>query len=225
MNAGERIILSGELIESIGMQVEDMASSLIAITETTLENGDFGNLRSAGRSRISYETSASGWNHTSYGISFPVMEKKRRKSIPRAWINYQISIFGGGIPTDQKGLKCIGPVVHISFWHEPTDFDDPGLYVEFPPAWDDCGIKDERLLVWDGGKLEEFPQWTFSIRLLDLHNEDALRKSIIEPMQALLANIEVAIALPADLPGLVFYTSEDQRNPGWNLIAREHKSP
>ena len=96
MNAGARIICSGELIEQVWMQVEDMAGSLSGLTETALENGEFAGLRSAGVAKPKYEQSASGWSTTSYGISFPVMEKKRRKSVPAAWINYQISVFGGG---------------------------------------------------------------------------------------------------------------------------------
>lgn len=219
MNAGARIICSGELIEQVWMQVEDMAGSLSALTETALENGEFAGLRSAGVSKPKYEQSASGWSTTSYGISFPVMEKKRRKSVPAAWINYQISVFGGGVPPHQDGTKSVGPVVHVSFWHDPTDFTDQGLYVEFPPAWDDCGIKDGRLLAWDGEEGDAFAQWTFSIRLLEMNDEDALRKSIIEPVKALLAGVQAAQALPAGLAGLVFYTSEDQSVPGWNLIA------
>jgi len=220
MNAGLRIIQSGELVEQIWMQVDEMAGALNAMTETALKNNEFANLRSAGVAKVQYEMSASGWSSTSYGISFPVMRKTRRKSVPAAWLNYQISVLGGGIPQDQDGTKSIGPVVHVSFWHDRADFSDPGLYVEFPPAWDDCGIEDGRLLVWKGEETDEFPQWTFSIRLLHLNNEEALRKSIIDPVKALLAGAQAATALPTGLPGLVFYASEDQSVPGWNLIAR-----
>ena len=220
MKAGMSIVHSGELVEQIWMQVVEMSDARSAMTETALKNNEFANLRSAGIAKVKYETSDSGRVDMSYSISFPVMRKTRRKSVPSAWLNYQVSVFGGGIPQDQDGTKSVGPVVHVSFWHDSTDFTYKGLYVEFPPAWDDCGIEDGRLLVWKGKETDEFPQWTFSIRLLDLNNEDALRKSIIEPVKALLARAQAATALPTGLPGLVFYTSEDQSIPGWNLIAR-----
>lgn len=209
MDAGEKIVRSCELVESIWMQVGDLANSLATLTESALKKGHFENLQSAGSSSDPSQYTDSGWTTSAYGISLPVMEKKRRKPVPSGWINYQTSVFGGGIPPSMGGeQKSIGPVVHVSFWHLATDFDDPGVFVEFPPAWDDWEIKDERLLFWKSEKEGEFDQWTFSIRLLDLNSEDAIRTSIIQPISALLAGEGAASALPAALPGLIFYAGE-----------------
>lgn len=219
MDAGTKIVRSCELVENVWSQIEELGNSLAALTESALKNGQFDNLRGAGSSVSSFETSTSGWNHTAHGISFPVMESKRRKATPTAWLNYQISVFGTGIPPLAESDASVGPVVHVSFWHLPTDFDDPGLYVAFPPEWDDWEIKDERLLFWKSEKDGQFHEWTFSIRLLDLHSEDALQTSIIEPIRALLAGAQVPVALPADLPGLVFYANTDQGASELSLIA------
>jgi hypothetical protein len=210
MDAGTRIVRSCELVENLWMQIDALGNSLIAMTESALKNNEFPSLQSAGPSTWASQISASRWNSTAYAISIPVRDKKRRKLEPTAWVNYQISVFGGGIPPSRSGDQdSIGPVVHVSFWHWKTDFKDPGMYVEFPPVWADDGeIRDERLLFWESGKDDQFSEWTFSIRLLDLNNEDALRTSIIEPIMGLLAKKETTAALPADLPGLIFYAGE-----------------
>jgi hypothetical protein len=207
MDAGTKIVRSFELVESIWTQIDNLGNSLAAMTEAALENGEFPQLQSAGASTWTYQESASGWNSTAYALSFPMMGKRRRKAEPAAWISYQISVFGGGIPPlDGGGPESIGPVIHVSFWHLSTDFDDAGMFVEFPPDWDDSWeIKDERLLFWKSEKEGEFDQWTFSIRLLDLNSEDAIRTSIIEPVRALLTGAQAASALPANLPGLIYY--------------------
>lgn len=213
MDAGTKIVRSFELVESIWTQIDNLGNSLIAMTEAALENGEFPHLQSAGASTWTYQESPSGWNSTAYALSFPMMGKRRRKTDPAAWINYQISVFGGGIPPlESGGQESIGPVIHVSFWHLKTDFDDAGVFVEFPSDWDDgWEIKDERLLFWKSEKEGEFDQWTFSIRLLDLNSEDAIRTSIIEPIRALLTGVQAASALPATLPGLIYYagTSKD----------------
>jgi hypothetical protein len=210
MDAGAKIVRSCELVESIWMQVADLSSSLGTLTESALKKGDFQGLQNAGSSTEQFQYTDSGWTTSAYGISFPVMEKKRRKLVPTAWINYQISVFGSGIPR-LKGVsqESIGPVIHVSFWHLETDFDDPGVFVEFPSAWDEeWEIRDERLLYWESEKDGQLPQWTFSIRLLDLTSEDALRTCIIKPVRALLAGEQAAAALPSTLPGLIFYAGQ-----------------
>ncbi|QBE62058.1 hypothetical protein [Pseudoduganella lutea] len=223
MNAGTKIVRSFELVESIWSQVQELTNSLSAMTEAALEKGEFGQLRSAGPWREAWDETASGWGSTKYAMSFPAAGKRRRNDTIDAWINYQISLFGSGIPPLVGATQeSLGPVVHVSFWHYETDFLESGFYVEFPSAWDDSTeIKESRLLFWDSEKEGQLPQWTFSIRLLDLNSEDALRKSIIEPVRALLSGSQPALALPEDLPGLVFYEGHDRGDAGWTLLAKD----
>lgn len=220
MEAGTRILRSCELAESIWMQVEDLSNALIAMTEAALENQAFANVQAAGPVRQSPQPSASGWTYMGNAITFPLMQKKRRKLVPTAWLSYQISVFGSGIPPmHDRGQESVGPVVHVSFWHAATDFDDTAMHVAFPPAWDDYELKHRRLLAWDSEETDQFPQWTFSLRLLSLHSEDALRLSIIGPVQALLAGTAVDLALPADLPGMIFYANDGQGANTGHLLA------
>jgi hypothetical protein len=223
MNPGTKIVRSCELIENLWVQIEELGNSLNAMTVSAIENGEFANLQKAGSPISAYERSTSGWTTTAYGISFPLMEKKRRKATPTAWINYQMSVFGGGLPPlDNAGQESVGPVLHVSFWNSCADFDDPGLYVEFPPSWDDWELKDDRLLFWESENGGPFPQWTFSIRLLNLNSEDALHKCVIHPLRELLTDAQATTALPDDLPGLVFYRSENQGDSGWDLKASRY---
>jgi len=220
MNPGKKIVQSCELVDNLWMQINDLGNSLIAMTEFALANGKFESLRSAGSARSSFEVSASGWGYSSYAISFPVMEKKRRKIVPSAWINYQISVFGSGIPPSSNGAEeSIGPVLHVSFWHVSTDFKESGSYIEFPPVWDDWEIKDGNLLFWKNENYCQFPQWTFSIRLLDLNNEDAVQMAVIEPFSALLSGTLNDGEISAALPGAICYTDNQNKAFEWSITA------
>jgi len=219
MNTKTRIVRSFELVESMWLQAQDMGNALVAMTEAALGQGELKDLRSAGSAKTIYQRSASQWTYTACAISLPVMEKRRRKVEPNAWINYQISLHGSGLPLQRGSQETIGPLVHVSFWHEATDFDDPQRSIHFPPEWDDWDLKDGRLLFWDSETEGGLPQWTFSVSLLDLNDEAALRTRILEPIRALLAGELTTAALPDGLPGLVFYTNEDQGDAGWTLLA------
>jgi hypothetical protein len=221
MNAGTRIVRSCELVENIWMQINEFGNSLIAMIGTALENGEFENYRSAGQWNQTWDETESRWCSTAYAMSFPVMEKRRRKLAVDAWINFQVSVFGSGIPPlEDGGQASIGPVVHVSFWHARTDFEEPGLSIVFSGDQDEyLELRDNRLLFWKSQRNGEQPQWTFSIRLLDLHDEDALRTSLIEPIRALLTGARAEVALPESLPGLISYKREGHGNLGFRLLA------
>lgn len=223
MTPGTRIVRSCELVDSVWSQVQEMCDSLAAMTAAALAAGSFENLRGAGAWTRNWDAAPSGWGSTAYTMGFPVVEKRRRKDTVDGWINFQVSVFGGGIPPLHGGqADSVGPVVHVSFWHAATDFKKPGMFIEFPLALDEyLQIRSGRLLFWDTIKDGVSPQWTFTIRLLDLNSEDALRESIIEPIQALLAQADTAVALPDTLPGLVFYTSAEDEELGPVVAAVE----
>lgn len=221
MNPATRIVRSCELVDSVWSQVQELCNSLCALTATALDTGDFESLRSAGSWVGAWDESPSGWGSTAYAISFPVAKKGRRKAVVDAWINFQVSVYGSGIPPVLGNDKeSIGPVIHVSFWHMQTSFGESGTFIEFPGAMgDDLKVKDRRLLFWDAHRDGVSPQWTFTIRLLDVDNEDALRKTIIGPIQELLNGADPAIALPESLPGLVFYSLLEHSELGLTLMA------
>lgn len=222
MNLGTKIVRSCELIENMWAQIEALRNSLTAMTESALKKGDFENVQSAGRSTSTSDIGPSGWSYLASADSFPVMQKRRRKTEPTAWLNYQISMFGSGIPAlESAGQETTGPVLHISFWHQRIDFTDPQLCVMFPSEWEEYEIKDRRLIFWASETDGEYPQWTFSIRLLELNNEVAIEDSVLTPIKKLLAGEAPDTALPANLPGLVFYTLIEHGEDGRDIVASE----
>jgi hypothetical protein len=224
MNEGTKIAHSFELIENLWAQVTDMGGTLAELSESAIKRGTFQNLQSAGGWGIQYEHSAAQWNYTASAISFPLMEKKRRKAVPSAWLHYQISLAGSGIPALQgDGQESHGPVIHISFWHVEMDFAEPDGYVSFPLNSESLELQDNRLFCWESSTPGLSMQWTYSLRLFDLNNEDVLVKSILEPVQALLAGKSAAEALPASLPGLIFYVNEDDGEGAQRLMAQHEQ--
>lgn len=213
MDAAAKIVLSCDLIDSVWTQVDDLANSLIKLTEMATQNNDFGDLKSAGKLYKSYQHSKSGWLTSAYQLSFPLMEKKRRKSVATAWVNYQISICGSGIAPyadQEKSRKNAGPMLHVSFWLTQLDFTEAGMFVEFPARWEEQATDSQRLIYWDVDRPTERKQWTFSVRLLEMQNEEVLRRSVIEPISRLLRGEATSIALPETTVGLVFYAEEDR---------------
>lgn len=223
MDYGATIVRSFELVENVWTQVQDLANSLARMTESVIIGGKLVNLRSAGAASFPRDVTNSGTSRKRYAISVPMTSSRRGKAVPTAWINYQIDLFGSGIPPRcGAGEESIGPVLHVSFWEMATDFTDPGWYVDFPPSWAECQIKDARLLYWDEETTNSFAQWTFSVRLLDLDSEDTVHSSVIKPVCALIngaaAEASVAEALPEAIRGLVCYASEDDSDEVQNLV-------
>lgn len=220
MDFGTSVVRGAELLESTWTQIQALCTALSTLTDTALKHNEFKGLRSAGAAKTKYQWSASGTSATSMAVSVPVTSKKRGNGKPTAWINYQVSVFDSGIPPLPEGhAGSIGPVLHVSFWHLMSDLNNPEMCVGFPPAWGTWELRNDRLLSWAGLTPEEPAQWTFSLRLLGLNGEDALRNCVIQPIQALLAGIDPADALPATLPGLVFYDDVETES-AWTLVAR-----
>lgn len=221
MTPGTRIVRSCELVDNVWSQVQELCNSLSALTLAALKNDDFQNLRSAGPWIADWDRAPSGWGSTAYAMSFPVAEKRRRKATIDGWINFQVSVFGSGIPPLQsKDADSVGPVIHVSYWHVQTTFRESGKFLEFPWAMDDnLQVKNERLLLWDSQQDGVLPEWTFTTRLLELATEDALSTAILQPLKCLLSNIESGVMLLNTLSGNVSYTQDVDKELGPVLVA------
>jgi hypothetical protein len=132
--------------------------------------------------------------------------KKKRKDTIVAFLNFQISLAGDGVPRlGGEGEPC-GPVLHIAHWTCEFSFDYDA-YVGFPATgWQPWLNQAGRLLRWEDDESPFGDEWTYSLRLDALSaDEGLLRRVVLQPVLALLEGATAEAALPDDLPGLIRY--------------------
>jgi len=149
-----------------------------------------------------------GEARTALCCSLPLLQKKKRKDTIVAFLNFQISLAGDGVP--RQGLdgegEPFGPVLHIAHWTCEFSFDYDA-YVGFPATgWQPWLNQAQRLLRWDDSESPFGDEWTYSLRLDALSpDEGLLRRVVLQPVLALLEGARAEAALPDDLPGLLHY--------------------
>lgn len=152
--------------------------------------------------------------------SFPLIQRKKRKEVIVAWLNYQISLFGDGVP------RCLvdgveqpyEPVLHVAHWTCEFSFEYDA-YIGFPAqGWQPWRNEAQRLLTWGDSDSPFGDEWTYSLRLAQMEGDDALLRGVIAPALALLEGKPATEALPDDLPGLVFYQDKDLGNGERDLV-------
>jgi hypothetical protein len=140
--------------------------------------------------------------------SLPLLQKKKRKDTIVAFLNFQISLAGDGVP--RQGLsgegELFGPVLHIAHWTCEFSFDYDA-YVGFPATgWQPWVNQAGRLLRWEDSESPFGDEWTYSLRLDALSaDEGLLRQVVLQPVLALLEGASAEKALPDELPGLISY--------------------
>jgi len=140
--------------------------------------------------------------------SLPLLQKKKRKDTIVAFLNFQISLAGDGVPRvgSGAGAEPLGPVLHIAHWTCEFSFDYDA-YVGFPATgWQPWVNQAGRLLRWEDDESPFGDEWTYSLRLDALSTDEGLlRRVVLQPVLALLEGAAATTALPDDLPGLVRY--------------------
>lgn len=152
--------------------------------------------------------------------SFPLVQRKKRKEVIVAWLNYQISLFGNGVPSCLvDGVEQpYEPVLHVAHWTCEFSFEYDA-YIGFPARdWQPWQNVAQRLLTWGDSESPFGDEWTYSLRLAEMEGDDALLRSVIAPALALLEGKPATEALPDDLPGLVFYQDKDLGNGERDLL-------
>ncbi|SMF38716.1 hypothetical protein [Pseudogulbenkiania subflava] len=153
--------------------------------------------------------------------SFPLIKRKKRKDVIVAWLNYQISLFGNGVP------PCVvdgveqpyEPVLHVAHWTCEFSFEYDA-YIGFPAqGWQPWRNEAQRLLCWGDSDSPYGDEWTYSLRLAQMEGDEALQRCVIAPALALLEGAPAAEALPDDLPGLVFYQDKELGDGERDLLA------
>ena len=168
----------------------------------------------AGDPKVKWRPDDSSWVCTDVAFNIPLIANTKRKTEPAntkrkaepdMYIGFQISLARDGIaiPGNEK------PLLHVFFWDVAADFD--GYYTSFPMGEDEPAsgleVVENRILVWADEASNDWAarQWTFSLQLTSLNSKADLQKCIIAPSIALLSGKPILEALPANLPGLIFY--------------------
>lgn len=140
--------------------------------------------------------------------SLPLVKRRKRKETIVAWLNYQISLDGPGLPRQSNGdvLQPVAtPVLHVAHWTCEFSFEYES-YVGFPASsWQPWNNQQQRLLSWDESESPFGDEWTYSLWLPELTTESLLQQCIVAPALALLSGSSVGDALPDSVPGLVCY--------------------
>jgi len=138
--------------------------------------------------------------------SLPLLQKKKRKDTIVAFLNFQISLAGDGVPLLESTAQPLGAVLHIAHWTCEFSFDYDA-YVGFPATgWQPWLNQAGRLLRWEDDESPFGDEWTYSLRLDALSaDEGLLRQVVLQPVLALLEGAPAEQALPDGLSGLIRY--------------------
>ncbi|RMC91123.1 hypothetical protein EAY64_19665 [Aquitalea palustris] len=138
--------------------------------------------------------------------SLPLLQKKKRKDTIVAFLDFQISLAGDGVPLLESTAQPLGAVLHIAHWTCEFSFDYDA-YVGFPATgWQPWLNQAGRLLRWEDDESPFGDEWTYSLRLDALSaDEGLLRQVVLQPVLALLEGAPAEQALPDGLPGLIRY--------------------
>lgn len=133
-----------------------------------------------------------------------IVRNKKRKEFIGGWLNYQISLAGDGVPLQQDGTP-VGAVLHVAHWACEFAFEYDA-FVGFPASawqpWENCG---NRLLWWEESESHFGAEWTYTLQLAALKDDEALLAAVVRPALALLQGKPLDEALPVDVPGLLCY--------------------
>lgn len=195
---GKTLASCFDVASKAGQELEAMSDRLAELLKNAI-NSDrsqpFVSAHDGGYEEWPERSGGQGWVCTDSAFNLPLKPSGRgRRSVDR-YVGFQISMTGDGI--DIPGNS--EPLLHLFCWDEPIDFDGNwylGFHVD--PESDDTQfeIRDERLMLWYPDEQESPGFWNYSLRLLGLRDEDALRKYCVEPVLKLLKGQAVTEALP-----------------------------
>lgn len=151
----------------------------------------------------SYQEDPSGCLYYSLAHSLPLAGDA--SAAPDYHLFFQISLAADGMAATDNAE----PLLHIGRWQHPIQFAQD-YYMGFPLFEDGelaPTITHDVLLHWPGG------EWLYSVQLAAINTPDDIRRTIIEPVKALLLGAPEDNAPSRSLPGLVHYTL-DEENTG-----------
>ncbi|MFC6477488.1 hypothetical protein ACFQDN_14545 [Pseudomonas asuensis] len=132
---------------------------------------------------------------------------KKRESADRKHVFFQISLAG-------KRINASGntePLIYIGFWNGAVAFSsDKEFCMGFPLDQEDPPhLEHNTLMVWDSNP--EDPSWSFTVRLAQINDEQAVKEVIMQPLRSLLLSSNPASVALNGIPGIVQFQPMDSK--------------
>ena len=177
----------------VGVEIEGLMNTLSDKLVASLKQASLP-CKVADKPKWDSQDDPEGWICKDSAFSIPL--KGADKGPTERYVRVQVSVAGEGIAIP----KNEGPVLLVSFWEAPYDFDDQ-VATYFPMSETDdmpFSVVSQRQLLWiekNEPKWNE-QKWTFSLRLTELNSADDLQNYVIDPVLALLNGAHAKDVLP-----------------------------
>lgn len=205
-DAEQNLTRAFKMVAQCGLELNGLIATLddLIVSEIKQFPAEIGCIEGDEKQKVSNLNDASEWLMIGYSNSFPLSKSRGRRKTSN-WLSYQISLIGDGV------LKnATEPLLHISLWDYAISLKDEDC-VAFPMDVDPSDrIEEGRLIAWSPDNTEYWGSrsWTYSLRLMELHDRASLVRHVVEPVIALLKREDTKKALPDDLPALVMYPAD-----------------
>lgn len=117
-------------------------------------------------------------------FSIPLKRRAKGNQLPFAYLAFQVSVVGRGANV------ALEPLLHVCLWEEPVTVGGSDEYCfEFPIDKDSLvGMRnvEGRLVTWHNDEKWLPFTWTYSIKLFDIKNKEAIKKLVVDPVMGLL---------------------------------------
>lgn len=146
----------------------------------------------------------------------PLVEfDKEKESADRKHVFFQISLAG-------KRINAAGntePLIYIGFWNGAVAFSsDKEFCMGFPFEEEDPPrLEQNTLMVWDSNPRD--PSWSFTVRLAQINDEQAVKQIIVQPLRSLLLSSNLASVALNEIPEIVRFQPLDSKNTDFKIIS------
>lgn len=204
------IVRSFELVDRLWQDVLDMSNVIDRELEELIAD-KHSPYRSAGDTSEDWAYGLTDHIISAWAKSFPIKKLGKGNSNPSAWISYQISLFGDGVPCyrDKDSLIPVGPVIHISLWDADVSFENFYCVAFRSFEWAPFTLEDERLIRFPDEKFTlEGGMWTYTLNLLEINSPESIRKLIVDPIKALIKGKSAKAAFGENVKPIICYREE-----------------
>lgn len=192
-----------DVVSKVGRELEIMAGRLESLLKDGIGNDPafpFVISTDHGHSEWPSRDTEDGWVYTDIAFNLPLKLRGSRRHRADRYIGFQVSMNGDGIAIPGNDE----PLLHMFSWggETPIDFHEEN-YIGFPfedvegSGEDPYEVQANRIMTWSlPGQASRIYSWNYSLRLLTLADESALKRYCVCPALKLLQGTSILDALP-----------------------------